>query len=140
MVLDMCQRVLQDDRQTEKEARTAAQLAMVVLHHCKGRVDEYIPPMLVMISERVKTVSDTEKTCWIIPPHTRLDDTRKRYAHKRNAHKRKMHTRITPAKRYISGARLQKHTLNTYIHTLVVDGDIDNTHNTSNTRELNLDE
>lgn len=62
MVLDMCQRVLQDDRQTEKEARTAAQLAMVVLHHCKGRVDEYIPPMLVMISERIKTVSDTEKT------------------------------------------------------------------------------
>ena len=56
MVLDMCQRVLQDDRQTEKEARTAAQLAMVVLHHCKGRVDEYIPPILVMISERVKTV------------------------------------------------------------------------------------
>lgn len=57
LLLDMCQRVLKDDRQSEKEARTAAQLSMVVLHNCKGRIDEYIPPILAMISERVKTVS-----------------------------------------------------------------------------------
>ena len=53
----MCQRVLNDDRQTEREARTAAQLAMVVLHNCKGRVDEYVAPILAMVSDRVKTVS-----------------------------------------------------------------------------------
>lgn len=58
MLLDMCQRVLKDTRQTEKEARTAAQLLMVVLHNCKGRIDEYIPSMLGMLSERVKTVRE----------------------------------------------------------------------------------
>lgn len=52
----MCQRVLGDGCQSEKEARTAAQLLMVVLHNCKGRVDEYVPPILGMLSARVKTV------------------------------------------------------------------------------------
>eukprot|EP00752_Nemacystus_decipiens_P010988 g9765.t1 len=60
LLLEMCQRVLKDDRQTEREARTAAQLAMVVLHNCKGRVDEYVPPILAMLSERVKTAEKAE--------------------------------------------------------------------------------
>lgn len=126
MVLDMCQRVLQDDRQTEKEARTAAQLAMVVLHHCKGRVDEYIPPMLVMISERVKTVSDTEKTCWNIPQSARLNYTRKRHAHERNAHKHKMDTRNMRAREaiYTWHAFAETHSIR-IVHTLVVDTDLD---------------
>ncbi|CAN0180773.1 unnamed protein product, partial [Ectocarpus sp. 13 AM-2016] len=58
MLLDMCGRVMKDERQSEKEARTAVQLTMVVLHNCKGRIDEYIPPILAMLSERVRTVSD----------------------------------------------------------------------------------
>ncbi|CAM9092964.1 unnamed protein product [Pylaiella littoralis] len=60
LVLDMCQRVLTDERQSEKEARTAAQLTMVVLHNCKGRIDEYVPPILAMVSERVKTAEKAE--------------------------------------------------------------------------------
>lgn len=58
MVMDMCVRVLKDSRQTEKEARTAAQLLMVVLHHCKGRIDDYVPSMLEILVERVKTVRE----------------------------------------------------------------------------------
>lgn len=57
MLLDMCGRVMKDERQSEKEARTAVQLTMVVLHNCKGRIDEYIPPILAMLIERVRTVS-----------------------------------------------------------------------------------
>lgn len=57
MLLEMVNRVVKDDHQTEREARTAVQLAMSVLHNCKGRVDEYIPPILAMLSDRVKTVS-----------------------------------------------------------------------------------
>ena len=56
MVLDMCLRILKDSRQTDKEARTAAQLLMVVLHHCKGRVDDYVPAMLERLVERLETV------------------------------------------------------------------------------------
>lgn len=52
----MCQRVMSDANQSEKEAMTAAQLTMVVLYNCKGRVDEYVAPILAMLSARVKTV------------------------------------------------------------------------------------
>lgn len=64
MLLDMCLRVLNDSRQSDKEAKTAAQLLMVVLHHCKGRVDEYVSPMLAMLSEKSKTVRMRSSLCF----------------------------------------------------------------------------
>lgn len=62
MVLDMSSRVLKDERQSGKEARTAAQLVMVVLHHCSGRVDQYLPVMLAMLNDRLRAVREA-------PPH-----------------------------------------------------------------------
>lgn len=56
MVLDMSSRVLKDTRQSEKEAKVAAQLLMVILHHCSARVDQYLPAMLTMLHDRLRTV------------------------------------------------------------------------------------
>lgn len=75
MLLDMCGRVMKDERQSEKEARTAVQLTMVVLHNCKGRIDEYIPPILAMLSERVRTVSDGGEGPFLPPACGRLRQT-----------------------------------------------------------------
>lgn len=63
MLLDMCSRVLKDTRQTEQEVRTAAQLVMVVLHHCSGKVDQYLSAMLAMLNERLPAVSETQGQC-----------------------------------------------------------------------------
>lgn len=63
MVLDMSSRVLKDTRQSEKEAKVAAQLVMVILHHCPGRVDHYLPAMLAMLNDRLRTVGSSLFAC-----------------------------------------------------------------------------
>ncbi|CAN0485257.1 unnamed protein product, partial [Discosporangium mesarthrocarpum] len=56
MVLDMCSGVLGDDRQSEVEAKSAAQLLMVLLHHCIGGLDNYISSILSVLKNRLSKV------------------------------------------------------------------------------------
>ncbi|CAM9500194.1 unnamed protein product [Chrysoparadoxa australica] len=53
LVLTISKKVLEDDRQNEKEARIAIQLLMSVVQNCTGRVDHAISPILGMLIHRL---------------------------------------------------------------------------------------
>jgi len=53
MVFQMYKRVLEDDKAPEQDAGEVCKLIEVVLQNCRGRVDSYIPPIVVLAVKRL---------------------------------------------------------------------------------------